>query len=186
MVHIGKYTVIKELGQGREGRVYAVKDAKGNVYALKKFASRKSVSSIINEAHLQTKAHLVGVAPRVVSIDTDLKFILMEKLDMQLIEAISRSKGVLSKARQLEMVRMFKSLDIAKVFHADANISNYMIHGGKIMLVDYGMSKKITPALVKKLRTSSPNVLFMAISLVLSLQQGGCPPKSYKWISDCI
>jgi tRNA A-37 threonylcarbamoyl transferase component Bud32 len=183
---IGQYTIIRELGIGKEGRVYAVRDSKGHTYALKKFNSRKAPSSIIKEASLQQKAYSAGVAPRVISIDTVQKFIVMEELDMQLITLLTKTKGVLTKSQQLEIVGLFRKLDQSEVFHADPNISNYMVHRGKMMMIDYGMSKSITPALIKKLKTNKPNSIFMAFSFILKLKEGGCPPKSYNAIEQAL
>jgi tRNA A-37 threonylcarbamoyl transferase component Bud32 len=183
---IEQYSIIKELGKGKEGRVYSVRDPKGHIYALKQFNSRKSPAMIRKEATLQQKAYTAGIAPRVISIDTINKFIVMEELDMQLITVLTKTKGILTRTQQFEILNLFKKLDDALIFHADPNISNYMIHRGKMMMIDYGMSKDITSTLVKKLKTNKPNSTFMAISFIIKLKEGGCPSKSYNIIEQSL
>jgi tRNA A-37 threonylcarbamoyl transferase component Bud32 len=183
---IGRYSILRELGSGKEGRVYSVTDSKGKKFALKQFKSRKSATAIIKEATLQTKAYNAGVAPKVISIDTNLKFILMEEMDTPLVSVITNRKGVLLKKTQIDILSLFDRLDRAGVFHADPNLSNYMMHGTRVVLIDYGMSKDITPALIRKLKTDSPNKLLMTMGFIIKLREGGCPAKSYKFLEESL
>ena len=51
---------------------------------------------IHKEAEFQDRAARAGIAPRVLDVNTVLKYIVMEKLDIQLIDIITKRRGVLN------------------------------------------------------------------------------------------
>jgi tRNA A-37 threonylcarbamoyl transferase component Bud32 len=178
-----KYEKLKKLGEsGKDGTTYLVKNNKNEYYAMKTFKKNKSSESIETEAYLQSLANKQDVAPRVKEVDTVLNFIVMEKLDYHLIDIMKKQDGNLSKSQQLNIIDIYKKLDIAKVFHGDANILNYMCTGNKIYIIDFGMSKKITSKLIKELGTSTPNISIMLLGFVLKLKELKCPETSYKYL----
>ena len=110
----------------------------------------------------------------------------MTKMDYHLIDVMKKQKGILKQIQQKQILEIFKKLDEIGIFHADANILNYMIKDGKIYIIDFGMSKIIDDGLIKKLGTSTPNLNIMTLGLVLKLKELGCPPESYKTLKKII
>lgn len=184
---IDKYTKIRQLGnKGKEGTTYLVQDNKGKEYAMKTFRKTKSSTMLKNEYILQKKAAAVGVSPRVVEYDSVSKYIVMEKLDQHLLDIMKKQKGNLLKKQQYEIIEIYKKLDNAGVFHADSNILNYMIKKGKIYIIDFGFSKEITPRLIRKLGTDTPNIRLMTLGLIIKLKELKCPPSSWKYMKQYI
>lgn len=177
-----KYKKIKQLGNtGKEGTTYLVKK-NNNEYAMKTFKLSKSSESIETEAYLQSLASKQGISPYIKEVDTILNFIVMEKMDFHLIDIMKKQDGNLNKNQQNNIIDIFKKLDIAKVFHGDANILNYMCFDNKIYIIDFGMSKKITSKLIKELGTETPNMSIMLLGFVLKLKELKCPASAYKYL----
>jgi tRNA A-37 threonylcarbamoyl transferase component Bud32 len=180
---IDKYQRFEQLGEkGKEGTTYLVKTKDGSEYAMKTFRKQKSSSNLCKEAELQKMAADLGASPNVIDIDTVSKYIVMEKMDKHLVDLIKQQEGSLSKQQQKQIISIYKKLDKAGVFHGDANLLNYMFKGNKLYIIDFGMAKEITIALVKKLGTETPNIQIMTLGFALKLREMKCPPQSYEYI----
>lgn len=94
----------------------------------------------------------------------------MEKMDKHLLDVLKKQGG-LKKTQQKQIINIFKKLDEANVFHADANLMNYMFLGRKLYIIDFGMAKEITNALIKKLGTNTPNLNIMTLGFILKLKE---------------
>jgi tRNA A-37 threonylcarbamoyl transferase component Bud32 len=185
---IDKYTRICQLGiKGKEGTTYLVKDKDtGQEYAMKTFRKQKSSEKLRQETKLQQIAANSGVAPNIIDVDTVSKSIIMDRMDKHLLETIEKQEGNLSKAHQKQIITIYKKLDNAGVFHADANLLNYMFKGKQLYIIDFGMSKEITNEFVRKLGTTAPNLHIMTLGLILKLKEMNCPPSSYEYLAKFI
>jgi len=182
-----KYKIIKQLGErGKEGTTYLVSTPDGQEYAMKTFRKHKSALTLKHEVKLQKIAGKAEISPQVIDKDLISKYIVMTKMDYHLIDLMKKQKGILRQIQQKQIIEIFKKLDEIRIFHADANILNYMIKDGKIYIIDFGMSKIIDDGLIKKLGTSTPNLNIMTLGLVLKLKELGCPPESYKTLKKII
>lgn len=143
--------VLEELGRGKEGVVNLVK-LNGTQCVCKQFKSTKSVNKIKLEAELQRKAHLAGVAPRVLSVNEQKKQLYMEFVPFGFADLCRDTQdGQVTPEQRQQLLNIMSTLDSVGVLHNDGNIQNLrMDYSGKMYLLDYGMSKKITPALTKK------------------------------------
>lgn len=178
---LDKYEIHEQLGdKGKEGITYKVAHD-GHEYAMKTFRKTKSASTLRIEAEFQKRASEIGVSPAVIEYDTVFKFIVMDKMDMHLADAIQK-QGELFKYQQLRVINIFKRLDEANIFHGDLNIANFMLKGRDIYLIDFGFAKEIDSKLIKKLGTSHPNHRFMIIGLIKKLKELGCTESSYKYL----
>jgi tRNA A-37 threonylcarbamoyl transferase component Bud32 len=179
-----KYVKIKQLGEeGKDGITFLVKTQKNEHFAMKTFKDKKSNHAIEKEAYLQSLAVKQGISPAIKEVDTVLNFIVMEKMDGHLHDIMKTQNGNLTKSQQLNILDIFQKLDSAKVFHGDANILNYMYYKNKIYIIDFGMSIEITPALIKKLGTNTPNMSIMLLGFILKLKEMKCPESSYKYLA---
>ena len=181
--NISKYKKMGQLGcKGKEGNVYLVKKNRSNrEYAMKKFNSKKSGARITQEAKLQKMGSQVGVSPKVIEYDTDAKFIVMEKLEQNLLD-ILKSQNKLKIEQQKRIITIFQSLDSVGVFHGDPNVLNFLTDkNGKLYIIDYGMAKEIDKNLVKKYNTNDPNMKFMVLGLLVKLKEL-CPDVQYKYL----
>ncbi len=180
---IDKYTRKHQLGnKGKEGTTYLVIDEKGQKFAMKTFRKTKASSTLKKEYKLQKKASKVGVSPRVHGYDTVSKYIVMDLLDTHLLDVMKKQQGNLRKYQQKRILEIFRTLDECRVFHGDANLTNYMLVEKQIYLLDFGFAKEITPKLVKKLGTDIPNMNLMLLGFILKLKELDCPPSAYKYL----
>jgi len=180
---IDKYKRGEQLGEkGKEGITFLVTTKDGTEYAMKTFRKQKSSTNLRKEAELQKMAADVGASPNVIDIDTVSKYIVMEKMDKHLVDLMKQQEGILTKQQQKQIITIYKKLDKAGVFHGDANLLNYMYKGNKLYIIDFGLAKEITSALIKKLGTESPNIQIMTLGMALKLRDLKCPPSSYSYI----
>ena len=178
---IDRYTRLKQLGnKGKEGTTFLVESTKdGRQYAMKTFRKQKSSANLRKEAFLQKMAADEGAAPNVIDTDTVSKYIVMDKMDKHLIDIMKNQGGELREEQQKQIIKLFKKLDKARVFHGDSNPLNYMIKGRRMYMIDYGLASEINSGLIRKLKTETPNMELMLLGLVLKLKDLGCSPASY-------
>ena len=180
---IDKYQRGEQLGEkGKEGTTFLVTTSSGNEYAMKTFCKQKSSATLRKEAELQKMAADVGASPNVIDIDTVSKYIVMEKMDSHLLDAMKNQGGTLTRHQQKQIISIYRKLDKAGVFHGDANLLNYMYKGEKLYIIDFGMAREVTTALIRKLGTDSPNMHIMTLGLALKLRDLKCPSSSYEYI----
>lgn len=178
------YETIEQLGNpGKDAITYLVKVG-GKKYAMKTFKKRKSSKNIEQEVILQRRIAEVKASPDVIDFDLERKYIVMTKLERHLVDT-SRPK-VISLDHQKQLIKLYQTMDNASVFHGDPNPLNYMIKGRKLYAIDFGMSKEITPALIKKLGTSKPNEEIMTLAMVLKFKEMNYPESSYCFLLEHI
>jgi tRNA A-37 threonylcarbamoyl transferase component Bud32 len=180
-VSSNRYKVYNQIGNtGKDAKTYLVKDKYNNEYAMKTFKKSKSGKKIAEEVALQKICSDAGISPKVVDYDTESKFIVMEKMEGHLFDVINEQRGVLTKEQQEQVIRIFKTLDKAGVFHGDSNLMNYMYRGDRLYIIDFGYAKQIDESQIKKLGTRNPNMEIMLLGFILKLRELKCPAGSYK------
>ena len=179
---IDKYIKGNQLGEkGHQGTTYSVLTADGIEYAMKTFRKHKSSTNLQKEFDLQKLAANCGACGNVIDLDTVSKYIIMEKMDFHLVDVL-KEQGTLTKLQQKQIIHIYKKLDNAKVFHGDANLLNYMYKGSKLRIIDFGSASAITPSLIRKLGTDTPNITIMTLGLILKLKDMKYPKTSYEYL----
>ena len=179
---IDKYIKGNQLGEkGQQGTTYSVLTADGIEYAMKTFRKHKSSTNLQKEFDLQKLAANCGACGNVIDLDTVSKYIIMEKMDFHLVNVL-KEQGTLTKLQQKQIIHIYKKLDDAKVFHGDANLLNYMYKGSKLRIIDFGSASAITPSLIRKLGTDTPNITIMTLGLILKLKDMKYPKTSYEYL----
>lgn len=153
-------------------------------YAIKQYKPNKSSSVIAKEAELQRRLAIVNACPKVIDVDVKRKYILMDRLDKHLFD--TESDKSVSLDHQIQLVKLYDRMDSVGIFHGDANPLNYMTKGKKLYVIDFGMSKEITPKLIKKLGTDTPNRHIMTLGMILKMKAMGFTPSSYKYLVTVI
>ena len=184
---VPQFEIISILGKGKEGVAYKVKKENSNtVFAMKQFKKNKSVIRFHEEIKLQNIAAKANIAPNIVYVNEDEKYFVMDKLDNHLYDYLCKTEGNLPKQYQVQIINLFKTLDQIGVFHADANLMNYMFKGKNLMLIDYGMAKPINTSLINKLKTKTPNLEYMTIGIILKLKELNCNPSSWAFFLNYV
>jgi predicted Ser/Thr protein kinase len=180
---IDKYVSIEKLGaKGKDGLVYLVESLDSNLkYAMKTFRSNKSSKSIKEEARLQKIAAKAGISPTIIEYDTVFNYIVMEKLDHNLLDIMKAQNKDLTKTQQNQLIKIFKKLDEILIFHSDPNPLNFMMKKNKMYIIDFGFAKEIDDKVIKKYG-STPNLSLMTLGFILKLKGLGCPITSYQYM----
>lgn len=174
---INKYTKISKIGSsGKEGVVYIVKDnykLTDNIYAMKCFKKNKSSKKLKLEVDLQKRCSTIDICPSIIDYDTVSKYIVMEKMDINLLDILKAQNGELSLSQQKNIITIFQKLDNIGIFHSDPNPLNFMLNKNnkKIYIIDFGLSKYIDTKLIKKYNTSTPNMKYMVIGFILKIKE---------------
>jgi predicted Ser/Thr protein kinase len=177
---IDKYTRIKQIGNKRKkGIIYEVIDNKNNIFIMKTFKKNKPSNQLKLEYNIQKKASLFDIAPKVIEYDSISKYIVMEKMDEHLLDAIQR-QGTLTQYQQLRILEIFKVLDNIRIFYSNPNINNYMIKDNKVYIIDFGSAAEINTKLIKT------NTQIMTIELINTLNTLKLPYSSWKYLKKVI
>lgn len=147
----------EQLGvDGKEGRVFEtrlrkrfratvlnhdINMSRGTRLAVKQFKRTKSPNRILREAEFQQQAAAVGVAPVIVGVHLDDKYIVMERADALIIDLYRGQE--LPDALQYMICALMARLDAAGILHNDGNARNLMVRKNKPILVDYGFAKTL-------------------------------------------
>jgi serine/threonine protein kinase len=165
------YTYLRQLGmEGKDGRTFLALDDQNNEVAIKIFRKTKSSSSIDREVKLQQIAASHGLSPKVIEYNSDGKYIVMEKLDVNLFDCFKQQHGQLTLKQQKSIIRLFKKLDTCKVFHGDPNPLNFMMKNGSWYIIDFGFAKPINERTIIRYGTT-PNITYMPLGFLLKLRK---------------
>ena len=177
------YTKISILGQkGSDGLTFLVKDKRGKKYAMKTFNPRKSSKKIEQEAKLQKIASEYDICPKIKEYNLEEKFIVMEPLKYHLYRILRKNGGIVSEKDQMRLIEIFLLLDVARIFHNDINMANFMYdEDDRLYIIDFGCSKYVDDNMVKKIG-KNPNFDLMTIGMILKLKEMNVPKSSYKYL----
>lgn len=153
--------------RGKDGLTFIVQ-VNETEYAVKTFDSDFPWRIIQREACLQEKAASVGVSPKLYSINTREKYIIMEKMQETIVDYAHRENPVgaddkrkwwtLPDVHQKRIIDIMYKLDEVDVLHNDGNPLNLMFDdNGQLMVIDFGLSKLIDDAIIAK-RGPHPNI----------------------------
>lgn len=174
-----KYKIIGQLGnKGKEGRTFLVEDKAGFQYAAKQFRKNKSVDKLKIELDLQKRCSDHNISPKVIDYNFKEKYIVMEKMDGHLHEYITH-RGFLPEGCQQQVIDLLKKLDKIGVFQGDPNILNYMLKGGNVYIIDFGLAEHIDDKLKKRVKCTHPNYELGLLSFILKLKDNGLKKNSY-------
>jgi len=171
---IDGYKIIKRLGvKGKEGTTYLVRK-EGKDYAMKRFASTKSIKTLKTEIELHhlVHSHRPKVTPTLYDYDLNNKYIVMEVLDKTLYDILQEQGGQLTLSQQMNLIEIFQQLDKIGVFQMDPGILNFMTSRGsnRIYIIDYGMAKLVDER-VKYKYGPTPNMKYMPLGLILKIRE---------------
>jgi tRNA A-37 threonylcarbamoyl transferase component Bud32 len=143
------------LKKGKDGEIKMVEGIVSKV-----FKEDKKDEEIIKEFQFMQSAYELGIGVKPLSYHLSTsrghkKCIVMEALDETLFDHLKKNKGKVKDDYQKQIIRILHILDKNKIFHGDISALNFMIKykskgKGKIYIIDFGMSKKMTDSFIKK------------------------------------
>ena len=153
------YTIITQLGQGSFGKIYLVKDSKGNIYSMKKLllSEELDVKNVINEYNMcYNLSHpniikILGVYSNKLDKTTFVAYVLMEVGISDWEKEITSYKTKKMKYSESELINILKQLISSLSFlqknnisHRDIKPQNILIFKNKVYkLTDFGEARRI-------------------------------------------
>lgn len=162
-----EFKVIQQLGEdGAQGVVSLVEFPNGLRSAMKQFKNNKSTARIRKEADFQQLAAAAGIAPEVMYVDLDKRRIFMEPMQSRVVDVLKNGHQQFA----ADLTHIMTTLDDIGILHNDGNALNLMLNfDDKLQIIDFGLAKKITPA-VRKKWDGCPNVKVTLFMLKKGLQ----------------
>ena len=145
---------------GKEGTTFIATGESKKEYAIKLFKKTKSKKKIHDEAYYQSKAAEKNITPRVLGINLEANYIIMEKLEHTIVDYYKEilKKDVLTKKHQQRLIEICEKLDEVNIIQNDGNPLNLMLNDkGDLMIIDFGYAKTIDEKMLKK-RGPEPNI----------------------------
>ena len=155
-----EYTIITQLGQGSFGKIYLVKDTKGNTYSMKKIllSEELDVKNVISEYNMcYNFSHpniikILGVYSNKLDKTTFVVYVLMEVGISDWEKEINSYKSKKIFYSEADLVNILKQLISSLSFlqknnisHRDIKPQNILIFKNKIYkLTDFGEARKIS------------------------------------------
>ena len=153
------YTIITQLGQGSFGKIYLVKDSKGNIYSMKKIllSEELDVKNVIAEYNMCfNMSHpniikIIGIYSNKLDKTTFVVYVLMEVGISDWEKEINSYKTKKIFYSESDLINILKQLISALSFlqknnisHRDIKPQNILIFKNKIYkLTDFGEARKI-------------------------------------------
>jgi hypothetical protein len=152
----GGYPVMRKLGEGGMGRVFACRDqALGRVVAVKEMLPERvkdpdMVARFLREARAMAKVS----SPHVASIfhvgdgtEEQLPYIVMEYLEGEDLESRMERTGNVPLARTFDYIRDaihgLRAAQAAGLVHRDVKPANLFVVDGRVVLTDFGLAKPV-------------------------------------------
>jgi serine/threonine-protein kinase len=170
----GPYQLLRLLGRGGMGEVYAAEDIRKHRVVALKLISQQFSSDPVFRARLQREANIAGrlTEPHVVPVhdygEIDGRFYVeMRLIDGTDLGALLRREGPLSAPRAVAIIRQVASaLDAAHaagVTHRDVKPANILITGQDFAyLVDFGIARAVTDPGLTQVGTAVGTYFYMA------------------------
>eukprot|EP00929_Paragymnodinium_shiwhaense_P014198 TRINITY_DN122092_c0_g1_i1.p1 TRINITY_DN122092_c0_g1~~TRINITY_DN122092_c0_g1_i1.p1 ORF type:complete len:917 (-),score=247.82 TRINITY_DN122092_c0_g1_i1:129-2813(-) len=180
MVNGTQYVLSRLLGRGGTSKVYEVLAPSGDRLALKRVVSGCSahLEAMSNEVtllqQLTDSPSVVHVYDAEVSMERGVMYIVMEKGEQDLAKILqARTELHYGDVQALwrDMVQAVQVIHDKRIVHSDLKPGNFVLVGGRLKLIDFGIAKKIANETTHIHRDASVGTIsFMAPEAV---SQGG-------------
>ena len=157
--NFNEYTIITQLGQGSFGKIYLVKDSKGNIYSMKKIllSEELDVKSVIDEYNMCYNLNhpniikILGIYSNKLDKTTFVVYVLMEVGISDWEKEIKSYKTKKTVYKEQDLIHILKQLISSLSFlqknhisHRDIKPQNILIFKNKVYkLTDFGEARKI-------------------------------------------
>ena len=157
--NFNEYTIITQLGQGSFGKIYLVKDSKGNIYSMKKIllSEELDVKSVIDEYNMCYNLNhpniikILGIYSNKLDKTTFVVYVLMEVgiSDWEKEIKSYKTKKIVYKEQDLihilkQLISSLSFLQKNNISHRDIKPQNILIFKNKVYkLTDFGEARKI-------------------------------------------
>lgn len=179
MVNSRPYLILEKVGQGGSSKVFKVLSQDMKVLALKRvkvpIAShfRTTVDSYANEIALLRKLHgsptIIQLFDAEVRRECGLIQMIMEYGDTDLAKLLSqrKSRKIINdnfiRMHWQQMLEAVHTIHEARIIHGDLKPANFLVVGGSLKLIDFGIAKAIvaddTTKVLRDSQVGTPNYM---------------------------
>lgn len=146
------YTQLQTIGRGGSSKVYRVQDQDGRILALKRVQAEnsKQLEAFQNEVtlllQLRDHDHVIQVLDAEIEKERGRIQIVMEVGEMDLGRYLRAERLDLAKLRDLwgQMLQAVQVIHDERIVHSDLKPGNFLIVGGQLKVIDFGIAKKIS------------------------------------------
>jgi hypothetical protein len=147
------YTQIHTIGRGGSSKVYLVQTPTGESVALKRVTTdnAKQLEAFQNEVDLLRRLRGQDRVIQVLDAEVDLErcriHIVMEAADMDLTRFLqSEQRLSLAKVQNIwkQMLEAVQVIHNARIVHSDLKPANFVLVGGQLKVIDFGIAKRIS------------------------------------------
>ena len=157
--NFNEFTIITQLGQGSFGKIYLVKDSKGNIYSMKKIllSEELDVKTVIDEYNMCYNLNhpniikILGIYSNKLDKTTFVVYVLMEVgiSDWEKEIRSYKTKKVLYKEEELidilkQLISSLSFLQKKNISHRDIKPQNILVFKNKeYKLTDFGEARRV-------------------------------------------
>ncbi|CAG8621503.1 2272_t:CDS:10, partial [Ambispora leptoticha] len=150
-VNNNEFRLIHLIGRGGTSKVYKVQHENGQIYALKKVvftpSDQSSCSCYINEVNLLRKLANRESIVRLYDADVNCEKGYLLMVDLANVLSQSRNNNPLNleqiKIYWKQMLQAVWTIHQENIVHTDLKPANFIIVGGSLKLIDFGIAKMI-------------------------------------------
>ncbi|ORY72307.1 kinase-like protein, partial [Neocallimastix californiae] len=150
-----RYMSLQQIGRGGTSKVYKVLSQEGKILALKKIdingSDKMAFQGYINEInllkHLKNNSRIIQLMDSEINRDTNSIYMVMECGEIDLAKLLQKEGKKISissiKMYWEQMLKAVHAIHEENIIHSDLKPANFLLVGGALKLIDFGIAKTI-------------------------------------------
>jgi len=150
-----RYMSLQQIGRGGTSKVYKVLSQEGKILALKKIdingSDKTAFQGYINEInllnHLKNNSRIIQLMDSEINRDTNSIYMVMECGEIDLARLLQKEGNKISissiKMYWEQMLKAVHAIHEENIIHSDLKPANFLLVGGALKLIDFGIAKAI-------------------------------------------
>ncbi|ORY86576.1 Pkinase-domain-containing protein [Neocallimastix californiae] len=146
---------LQQIGRGGTSKVYKVLSQEGKILALKKIdingSDKTAFQGYINEInllnHLKNNSRIIQLMDSEINRDTNSIYMVMECGEIDLARLLQKEGNKISissiKMYWEQMLKAVHAIHEENIIHSDLKPANFLLVGGALKLIDFGIAKAI-------------------------------------------
>ncbi|OUM59255.1 hypothetical protein PIROE2DRAFT_47256 [Piromyces sp. E2] len=146
---------LEQIGRGGTSKVYKVLSQEGKILALKKIdingSDKNAINSYVNEInllnHLRNNSRIIQLVDSEINREANSIYMVMECGEIDLAKLLQKEGKKISissiKMYWEQMLKAVHAIHEENIIHSDLKPANFLLVGGALKLIDFGIAKAI-------------------------------------------
>ncbi|ORX40395.1 kinase-like protein [Piromyces finnis] len=146
---------LEQIGRGGTSKVYKVLSQEGKILALKKIdingSDKAAINGYVNEInllnHLKNNSRIIQLVDAEINRETNSIYMVMECGEIDLAKLLQKEGKKISissiKMYWEQMLKAVHAIHEENIIHSDLKPANFLLVGGALKLIDFGIAKAI-------------------------------------------